>query len=60
MELAALAILGGAGFYLAKQTAPRTSVVRPKTGGVVRKALERKEGFSDPLNPSQVIRTSLN
>lgn len=59
MELAVLAVLGGAGFLLAKQTAPRSSVVRPKTGGVVRKALERKEGFADPLSPSQINKTSL-
>jgi len=49
MEIAALAILGAAGYVLAKQTAP-TSVYPTKStpNPVAREAIKRKEAFANP------------
>lgn len=61
MELAALIVLGGAGFLLARQTAP-APVYPTKAAGanpVARSAINRKEGFANQ-NQNQVnLRTSL-
>jgi hypothetical protein len=56
MELAALAVLGGAGYFLAKQTAPRAY---PNGSGnpVARNGIQRREGFAN--GQSQGPRTSL-
>ena len=57
MELAALAVLGGAGYLLAKQTAPRPyPTTNPSGNPVVRRGIERREGFS---SAGQAPKTSL-
>ncbi len=54
MELAALAVLGGAGYLLAKQTAPRPVYPTQSSSGnpIARAAIKRQEGFSSPTDPS--------
>jgi hypothetical protein len=49
MELAALAVLGGAGYFLARQTAPSPAypMKSPSANATVRPALQRQEGFAD-------------
>jgi hypothetical protein len=49
MELAALAVLGGAGFLLARQTAPQPvyPTKAPSANPVARQAIKRKEGFAN-------------
>jgi hypothetical protein len=57
MELAALALLGGAGFLLAKQTAPQKQPCS-SNNPVARNAINR-EGFSNAKNPiSTALRAS--
>ena len=64
MELAALALLGGVGFLLAKQTASRPSSTgayptkSPAANPVARDALKRQEGFADQ-KPTPGLATSL-
>jgi hypothetical protein len=57
MELAALALLGGAGYILAQQTAPT-----PKP--IIRTVAEKKEGFANPVGqnarPVNTVQTSYN
>lgn len=49
MELAALAILGGAGYLLAKQTTPKPAYpIKEVTNSVVRPAIGVKEAFTNP------------
>jgi hypothetical protein len=57
MELAALAILGGAGYLLAKQTAPRAYPTKYPSNPIVRPALKRQEGFANATVES--VKTSL-
>ena len=57
MELAALAILGGAGYLLAKQTAPRAYPTKYPSNPIVRPALKRQEGYANPTVES--VKTSL-
>ena len=54
MELAALAVLGGAGYLLAKQTAPRPVYPTKSSSGnpIARAGIKRQEGFSSPTDPS--------
>lgn len=49
MELAALAVLGGAGYFLARQTAPSPAypMKSSSANATVRPALQRQEGFAD-------------
>ena len=49
MELAALAVLGGAGYFLARQTAlsPAYPMKSSSANATVRPALQRQEGFAD-------------
>jgi hypothetical protein len=49
MELAALAVLGGAGFLLARQTAPQPvyPTKAPSANPIARQAIQRKEGFAN-------------
>jgi hypothetical protein len=59
MELAALAVLGGAGFLLAQQTAPRP-VYPTKTPGsnpIAKQGLPRKEPFQ---NPPEIMQRPVN
>ena len=58
MELAALAILGSAGYFLARQTAPRPyPTPNPAGNPVARRAIGRREGFADAAAGGQ--KTSL-
>jgi hypothetical protein len=54
MELAALAVLGGAGYLLAKQTAPRPVYpTQPSSkNSIARRGIQRQEGFSSPTSPN--------
>jgi hypothetical protein len=57
MELAALALLGGAGYLLAQNTAPRPYPTKnPNSNPKARHAIPRKEAFQ---NPSSAVPTSL-
>ena len=57
MEIAALAILGGAGYLLAKQTAPRAYPTKYPANPIVRPALKRQEGFANAT--VEAVKTSL-
>jgi hypothetical protein len=54
MELAALAVLGGAGFLLAQQTAPKPVYPTKPLGSnpVAKPRLPRKEPFENPTGPN--------
>jgi hypothetical protein len=57
MEIAALALLGGAGYLLAQNTAPRPYPTKnPNSNPKARQAIQRKEPFT---NPSSKVPTSL-
>ena len=59
MEIAALAILGGAGYLLAQNTAPRVYPTKnPNTNPKARESIQRKEPFQNP-KPNAKTPTSL-
>ena len=61
MELVALAVLGGAGFLLAQQTAPRPVYPAKSLGTnpIAKAGLPRKEGFADAASQPAQQPTSL-